>query len=135
MSRGASPTRHVQHADQISPGTPDSATGASAVGCAQHHPIHPASSILLTIWHCARSLRGRASPSPTQAASITQYGVISVPSPRASEGHDSGRAEQPASAAWYTGPLGARLCDKLCFKNDFAAKREADWWESIAPGK
>ena len=90
-------------------------------------------SILLTIWHCARSLRGRASPSPTQAASITQYGVISVPSPRASEGQDR-RAEQP-SAAWYRGPLGALLCDKLCFKNDFAAKREADWWESIAPGK
>ena len=74
--------------------------------------------------------------SPTPAQISQRYGVIEVESPRskvpAAEGDQPERDDSPS---WYKGPWGALLCDLLCFKDDFARKTEAVWWESISGGQ
>ena len=38
--------------------------------------------------------------------------------------------ERAMRSGWYRAPIGARCCDRLCFKKDFAAKELELWWAS-----
>lgn len=79
--------------------------------------------------------------SPTPAVSVAHYGVIEVSSPSSDvPGADSSDANETDSGSvadgnsiprWYNGPWGALLCDIICFKDDFARKAEAVFWDSI----
>jgi hypothetical protein len=123
------PVRHVQHGDR----------GAAAVPVYQQHGGSPPRDPVI-------GLPGRGSPTP--AVSVAHYGVIEVSSPR-TDALRTGSADTSDAAAgagaggggggdgdaphWYQGPWGALLCDMLCFKDDFARKTEAVFWEGINP--
>lgn len=82
--------------------------------------------------------------SPTPAVSVAHYGVIEVLSPGSNDaradisnvgeatgyGADSS-VDSGNTSAWYSGPWGALLCDIICFRDDFARKDEALFWDAI----